>query len=90
MLMPHSIIKGDACFAYFNKIWGIPLDNETPLIVQPHRVLPLTPTLQFLEIESPRGIKGSFVRSCSDLLHPFSIRFHDRIPKPSLKGRIDL
>jgi hypothetical protein len=24
MLMPHSIIHGDACFAYFNKIWGIP------------------------------------------------------------------
>jgi hypothetical protein len=22
---PHSIINGDACFAYFNKIWGIPL-----------------------------------------------------------------
>jgi hypothetical protein len=21
---PHSIIHGDACFAYFNKIWGIP------------------------------------------------------------------
>jgi hypothetical protein len=24
MLTPHSIIHGDACFAYFNKIWGIP------------------------------------------------------------------
>jgi hypothetical protein len=24
MLMPHSIIHGDAYFAYFNKIWGIP------------------------------------------------------------------
>jgi hypothetical protein len=23
--MPHSIIHGNACFAYFNKIWGIPL-----------------------------------------------------------------
>ena len=23
--MPHSIIHGDACFAYFNKIRGIPL-----------------------------------------------------------------
>jgi hypothetical protein len=22
--MPHSINHGDACFAYFNKIWGIP------------------------------------------------------------------
>jgi hypothetical protein len=24
--MPHSIIHGDAYFAYFNKIWGIPSD----------------------------------------------------------------
>ena len=24
-LTPHSIIPGDACFAYFNKNWGIPL-----------------------------------------------------------------
>jgi hypothetical protein len=24
-LTPHSIIHGDACFAYFNKIWGIPV-----------------------------------------------------------------
>src|SRR5262249_14306902 len=23
-LTPHSIVPGDACFAYFNKIWGIP------------------------------------------------------------------
>jgi hypothetical protein len=25
----HSIIQGDACFAYFNKIWGIPLQTDT-------------------------------------------------------------
>jgi len=24
-LTPHSMTHGDACFAYFNKIWGIPL-----------------------------------------------------------------
>ena len=23
-LTPHSIIHGDACFAYFNNIWGTP------------------------------------------------------------------
>jgi len=23
--MPHSINHGDACLAYFNKIWGIPI-----------------------------------------------------------------
>ncbi len=27
-LTPHSIIHGDACFAYFNKIWGIPLRED--------------------------------------------------------------
>jgi hypothetical protein len=26
-LTPHSIIHGDACFAYFNKIWGIPFSD---------------------------------------------------------------
>jgi hypothetical protein len=26
-LTPRSIIHGDACFAYFNKIWGIPATN---------------------------------------------------------------
>jgi hypothetical protein len=25
--MPHSINHGDACLAYFNKIWGIPFDT---------------------------------------------------------------
>jgi len=27
-LTPHSIIHGDACFAYFNKIWGIPAEGH--------------------------------------------------------------
>ncbi len=27
MLMPHSIIHRNACFAYLNKIWGIPFDR---------------------------------------------------------------
>jgi hypothetical protein len=30
MLMPHSINHGNACFAYFNKIWGIPFRGELP------------------------------------------------------------
>jgi hypothetical protein len=33
-LTPHSIIPGDACFAYFNKNWGIPmcvLRRSTPM-----------------------------------------------------------
>jgi hypothetical protein len=28
-LMPHSITHGDACFAYFNKIRGIPVSAES-------------------------------------------------------------
>ena len=28
-LTPHSIINGDACFAYFNKIWGIPRSRRS-------------------------------------------------------------
>jgi hypothetical protein len=31
MLMPHSIIHGDAHFAYFNKIWGIPISCQPEL-----------------------------------------------------------
>jgi hypothetical protein len=30
--MPHSIILGDACFAYFNKIWGIPAAGLSPVL----------------------------------------------------------
>jgi len=32
--MPHSIIHGDACFAYFNKIWGIPLLRQLRTFLQ--------------------------------------------------------
>jgi len=33
-LTPHSMTHGDACFAYFNKIWGIPGLRITGLTVQ--------------------------------------------------------
>jgi len=29
-LTPHSI-HGDACFAYFNKIWGIPFLSQAAI-----------------------------------------------------------
>jgi len=32
-LTPHSIIHDDACFAYFNKIWGIPCPRWAPRAV---------------------------------------------------------
>src|SRR5262249_49697478 len=46
MLMPHSITDGDACFAYFNKKWGIPrcgLDqalsgNMTRVLIDDERI----------------------------------------------------
>jgi hypothetical protein len=28
-LTPHSMINGNACFAYFNKNWGIPLSGKS-------------------------------------------------------------
>jgi len=31
-LTPHNIIHGDACFAYFNKIWGIPAQAPCPIL----------------------------------------------------------
>ena len=27
-LTPHSMTNGNACFAYFNKSWGIPAEDE--------------------------------------------------------------
>jgi hypothetical protein len=38
-LTPHSIIHGDACFAYFNKIWGIPAIFDTRVTGAPDRLL---------------------------------------------------
>jgi hypothetical protein len=38
-LTPHSIIHGDACFAYFNKIWGIPCFCSLS-----HRLMSICPT----------------------------------------------
>jgi len=31
-LTPHNIIHSDACFAYFNKIWGTPLEDFRGLV----------------------------------------------------------
>ena len=33
-LMPHRIFHGDACFAYFNKIWGIPVELNRLIVVR--------------------------------------------------------
>ena len=45
MLMPHSIIHGDACFAYFNKIWGIPYmpigPTHTPIPIDRTTPMPM-------------------------------------------------
>ena len=36
--MPHSIIHGDACLAYFNKVWGIPPHNPSLASIRPGAV----------------------------------------------------
>jgi hypothetical protein len=46
-LTPHSMIHGDACFAYFNKIWGIP--SQLVAAVKTARLTKLRP------IETPFG-----------------------------------
>ena len=35
--MPHSITDGDACFAYFNKRWGIPEGRKAPCTAEKRR-----------------------------------------------------
>jgi hypothetical protein len=37
-LTPHSITHGDACFAYFNKIWGIPLGQGQRAVGPKHSI----------------------------------------------------
>jgi len=50
-LMPHSITDGDACLAYFNKIWGIPPTNSARL----HMAYQLVPLHGWLLPPHPVG-----------------------------------
>src|SRR3981189_1238452 len=49
MLTPHSILHGDACFAYFNKIWAPPAHpsptafGKGKLLTAPKRCLAIRP-----------------------------------------------
>jgi hypothetical protein len=53
-LTPHSIIHGHACFAYFNKIWGIPpmnsmrRDDVTWIVVVTLIAVTINPMLKFI------------------------------------------
>jgi hypothetical protein len=38
--MPHSITDGDACLAYFNKIWGMPPANTVPELIAMQQPIP--------------------------------------------------
>jgi Bacterial Ig-like domain len=52
-LTPHSIIHGDACLAYFNKIWGIPGTDTYTISATIDSVSPITGI--FLDaIKNPR------------------------------------
>jgi hypothetical protein len=73
-LTPHSIIHGDACFAYFNKIWGIPsIISKMTLVFLP-RLSDLASTLclqpqcskSFGDVETTSDHLGSFWSDISD------------------------
>src|SRR5215831_15421743 len=55
-LTPHSIIHGDACFAYFNKIWGIPRNGALPRL-RKWRVVNLAVRIKALLNGSPRALR---------------------------------
>jgi hypothetical protein len=63
MLIPHSIIHGDACFAYFNKIWGIPLYPINSLARERLRGLNIDD-----ESAEPRGCKTRVPQLASRLI----------------------
>jgi hypothetical protein len=57
-LTPHSIIHGDACFAYFNKIWGIPTVNsgrDKHLLLSAIGLAALVQQLETQEGKDPRA-----------------------------------
>jgi hypothetical protein len=52
-LTPHSIIHGDACFAYFNKIWGIPgAMLEAGAVDRPHCLVAVHSRLRAAQVIS--------------------------------------
>ena len=58
-LTPHSMINGNACFAYFNKIWGIPNTNRAANIAHARQLLavpsrPKQPDTPNAAINQPR------------------------------------
>jgi len=57
-LMPRSIPHGDACFAYFNKIWGIPLRSESYRHAALPRIDGMVPSATFRA-----AAKSIFIRS---------------------------
>ncbi len=60
--MPHSIIHGDAYFAYFNKIWGIPVRGASVVKVN---------SLVGFDID-PAAIRKTATRK-SDRVRSFSV-----------------
>jgi protein-L-isoaspartate(D-aspartate) O-methyltransferase len=52
--MPHSINHGDACLAYFNKIWGIPREAPFDKVIVTCAIDHIPPPL--LQQMKPNGI----------------------------------
>src|SRR5260221_13402356 len=58
-------------------------DDQPPLVVQAHRVLPWLP-LEFLVVERRQGIERPFIDGGADLLHPLAEGLDDTRRKPAV------
>ena len=59
------------------------LDDEPPLLVQPHRMLGAAIALQLFEMQGLQVVKDSFVRSRPDDLHYLPIGRYNRLVEAS-------
>src|SRR6266436_3832637 len=58
-------------------------DDQPPLVVQAHRVLPWLP-LEFLVVERRQGIERPFINGGTDLLHPLAEGLDDTRREPAI------
>lgn len=67
---------------------ALELDHQAPLLVQPHRVLVLSISLEPLEVERSQPAEGAFVRrGCDDLHHPAE-GSDDALGEPLLESKV--
>ena len=104
-LTPHSIINGDACFAYFNKIWGIPcrgpdrpfhtvstnlVDRRTGMILGAP-VLWLSSRLEFERLDGPvtMTVADLIERRNPVVVAGDGLPIDDAGPRPKPRQRLD-